>query len=204
MRIAVPKILSTANGYKKILFLIVAVVIIALPVSYFFLNRITSTIHEGNFHEAQIAVGKYLDKKTSDIEVLQMAEEAGHVFVLYRDNPSDEVGLTIFMKYGTLRNKYRAMGRFSAGVETSTHIPIGKTGYYGAYKELPNHLSFGVVFGCNESNQAHSYTVFLNSSTEFSRIIDERYFIHIYYLNRHNDRIQGDIYNEAGEVIQSL
>ena len=185
---------------------IIVLVVIALPLSYFFINSNTSTIREGNFQEAKMAVAKYLDNGaiTETIEILHVTNNGDCVFVLYRDNGFNKGGLVVFEKYGTFSNKYRAVARFSIEPGVSKPVLIGKSGVYAAYKGLPNYLTYGVVFGFNEDKQAHSYTIFLNSTTEYSRVIEDDYFIHIYYINRSGDHIQGLIYNDDGEIIQWL
>ncbi|MCL2474553.1 MAG: hypothetical protein FWF37_00220 [Chloroflexi bacterium] len=185
-------------SYKIIIGVFATILILTTATLLFVKNPKTHTISD--LAEAQAAIVKILSKNgfDSDIEALKMIEEVGNLFVLYRNNKTEDVSLATFQSFGILPNQYQEI---SYGGTSKPPKQIKTSGYYGAYKGVPEYLTLGIVYGVNTDRQAYSYTISLNQSTEYSRLIEDQYFIHLYYIDRSKDRISGFVYNKDGESI---
>jgi len=189
-----------SNKCYKIALWLSATFIIATIITILSLNIATVTIHDDNMAEIKAAIAKTLNnKQIDDIEIIKMTKESGHWFVLYKNNNTGNIGLTVFQPYGIFANQYRAF----ATDYLKAPKQIGKNHHYGAYKGLPEPLIMIYVYGVNTDRQIYSYTLFMTDGLEYSRIIEEEdYFIHVYYVDRFkfSDNV-GQFYNKDGEYI---
>ena len=195
---------STNKGLKISIGILAALVILIATILFFVNQFVIYTIHGDSLTEAQKAAAKYLKGKEglgADIEALAMTQEGDYLVVLFKDNESGAVGIVIFETLGIFDNKYK----------TNAVESWSLTKQIDVYNESGTHKwaesgngSLIVVYGINTDIQAHSYK-FVISGDEYSEVIENDYFVHIFLIDESTDEtVNGNLYDAGGQVIRAL
>jgi len=195
---------NTNNGHKRLLSIFASLIILTALTLLFVKNPTTRALNENDMAKVQAVIAKDLKKNRhdDDIEVVKIIKESGHLFVLYVFNKTGNVSIAVFQPFGILINEYQYLV-FEGYSNSKQSKQIGKCNYYSKHRKVPEPLTIFYVYGANTDKSVYSYTVYMGSGAQFSRIIvDEDYFIDIYYINRFTSSGSiGYLHNQDGEVI---
>lgn len=176
---------------KSLIFLMLFILVSILIVLFYSFTQSTLHIDKQNNQMSKLTIAKDLDITTTDIRYIQYDESTTCLYVLYQSG--GYTSLQIYKSNSLFKNYFTHYGASSSASKA-----------INAYTSLSETAGTVVIFGDNTILNADRYS-FVNSGKEYTKEIEQEYFIHIYMINEMTDiETSGYIYDVNGDIISML